>query len=127
MLVLFTFLLVACGDTNEVDVQDEVESTVSFRSMDIQVEDNTFTLVGEVNTDEDEFYYEIKQGEEVITEETAVEVVKEESRWVSFEISEEIPEDAFDGEDAPIITLYGKNESGEVVNPNYIPVDIGIR
>lgn len=120
-------VLAACGDDTQVQEQESVQETVAFRSMDFQMEDTAFTLIGEVDTAEDVFYYEIKQGDEVITAETSVDVPKEETRWVSFEINEVIPEDAKEAEDTPIITLYGKNSTGEAVNPNYIPIDIGIR
>lgn len=129
LLLLPFLLLFACGEDDEVtemnQKQSEEETFVVFRNLDIQTEKNSFVLTGEVNAMENVFYYSIEQGEETLVEEQPFEV--DDSEWAAFEITEELPEQVLEGEDPPIINMYGKTTDNEIVNPNYIPIDVGIR
>ena len=130
ILIILGLLLTACGEdtsTPEANMeQSEEETSVTFRGLDIQTEGTSFVLTGEVNAADDIFYYLVKQGEEELLAEQSVELTPGDE-WVSFEISEELPEQTLDGEEAPIITMYGKTADNQTINPNFIPVDIGIR
>lgn len=130
ILIILGLLLSACGeDTSTPDAsmeQSNEEISVTFRGLDIKAEDTSFVLTGEVNAADDIFYYLVKQGEEELLAEQSVELASGEE-WVSFEITEELPEETLDGEEAPIITMYGKTADNQTINPNFIPVDIGIR
>lgn len=134
-LVLFILLfsiLAACGaeeSVNEETENDSVEeqlTSVSFRNLDMQIEKTSFVLKGEVKAENNIFYYQIDQGEEELLSEHSIELDLDENGWGNFEIEETISEAALDGEDSPIITMYGKQD-GEIVNPNYIPIDIGVK
>lgn len=130
LAIMFLFLLAACGEEaapaeRNGDTQQEV--SVSFRNLDIQVEDTSFVLTGEVNAKENIFYYAVKQGKNELISEESIEVAKEGASWTGFEITGQLPEEAVESKDAPIIMLYGKTADGEEINPNYIPIDIGIK
>lgn len=132
LFIICLFILAACeeepapGETNETNESSEPEISVSFRNLDVQTEDKSFVLTGEVNTQENVFYYIVKQGENELLSEQQVDI-SEAASWAEFEITGEIPEEALQAEEAPIITLYGKTTAGEEINPNYIPIDVGIR
>jgi len=133
LMVAAAVVLVGCsGEDNEASEVDETaeqnvqesNTSVNFRNLDMTVEDDNFHLVGEVTTSENIFYYTIEQGDEVLQEETAVEL--EQGEWIDFEIDGSLPEDADDHSEPPIILLYGKDGNGETVNPNYVPIDLGM-
>lgn len=128
--VIFLFILVGCGNDSETNEQakspdnTEAQYTVVFRGLDLQTEANTYTLTGEVRAENEQFYYHLEQGEEELHPETVYELEGEPGVWQSFEITGEIPESSFEKEETPILTLYGKSPDGEVLHPNFIPIDI---
>lgn len=118
--------LVACGDPSELTEENSGEETETapslvFRQLDVQVENGSFTLTGEVNAEEGLFYYKIERGKDVLLEETTYEL-ETKGEWESFEITGEI-EDPGES-DPPILILYGKSSDGDVYYPNYVPIDI---
>lgn len=129
LFLLLLFILAACGGetpTEESIEPEEERPAVNFRNLDMEVEDIIFMLTGEVQTTEQTLFYIVMQGEETLLGEQAVEISSDDE-WVSFEIADELSDEAREGEDSPILTLYGKSNDGQQINPNYIPIDIGIR
>src|SRR5699024_124907 len=112
--------------TEESIDRKEETPAVNFRNLDMAVEDIIFMLTGEVKTNEQTLFYIVMQGEEKLIGEQAIEIASD-GEWTNIEIAEELPGEVRDGEDAPILTLYGKSTDGQQVNPNHIPIDIGIR
>lgn len=125
------FLLVGCGDdstpteeNSEVDLPKVDETTtVVFRNLDLETEENEFHLVGEVNTETQVFYYLIEQDEEEIQAEEEYQV-EESGAWEAFEITGEIPMENVEEGETPILMMYGKSKDGDILHPNYIPIDI---
>lgn len=129
VLLLITFLAACSNDSEpaeETNLPDaEEESAVVFSNLDLQVEANTFTLAGEVRAEDGVFFYRIEQGEEELQAEQAYELSGEGGSWEEFKIVGEIPAAAFDAEGTPILSMYGKSAEGEILHPNFIPIDIG--
>lgn len=128
--VIFLFILVGCGSDREPTeeakspVNTEETYAVVFRNLDLQTEANTFTLIGEVQSENEQFYYHLEQGKAELLPETVYELEGEPGVWESFEITGEMPESSVKGDETPILTLYGKSRDGEVLHPNFIPIDI---
>lgn len=130
LFIICLFILAACEEDSVPagnNESSETEISVSFRNLDVQTEASSFMLTGEVNADENVFYYTVKQGENELLSEQSIDISEEAAGWSEFEITGEIPEEALQEEETPIITLYGKDAAGEEINPNYIPIDVGIR
>jgi hypothetical protein len=131
MLTVIGIVLFLAGCRNDTAAPENNSSTeaeepyaVVFRNMDLQTEENTFLLTGEVHAAEPVFYYRIDQEDvELVAEE--VYELEGDAGWEAFEISGELPEEAFQEEATPILMMYGKSPEGEVLHPNYIPIDIG--
>lgn len=129
-LFMMLAVLTACGSSAEENEdaenngQQQSEETVSviFRHIDLKVEDHEYVLTGEVQS-MTEVYYTIEQEGEVLQEEERLEL-EDSTEWTSFEISGELPESVDQSKEPPVIVLYGKNEQGEQINPNYIPIDL---
>lgn len=129
-MIIVAIMLVGCSsgdnetpEVNEPNEQADTKSSISvnFRNIEVTMEDFQFHMLGEVNASEDSFYYIIEQGEEVLQEEKKIELDQE--GWNDFEIDGELPENVVEQSEPPIILLYGKDKNGELVNPNYIPID----
>lgn len=130
LLIIVAFILTACGEESgpiESNENGQTKISISFRNLDVQTEGNSFVLTGEVNTEESIFYYVLKQGENELISEQSVDVSAGAAGWANFKISGEIPEEALQREDTPIITMYGKSAEDEEINPNYIPIDVGVQ
>ncbi|MFC4024488.1 hypothetical protein ACFOUV_11845 [Oceanobacillus longus] len=130
MILASVFMLVACGNednssTKSDNVLTEDGASVRFQNIDVKVDSYEFVLTGEASGIVNEFFYVIDQGEERLLDEKSIPLDASTGDWGAFEINETIPESAVVSEDPPIITLYGKDNNNEMVNPNYIPVDLG--
>jgi len=129
MIIVAALVLTACGneeaEKTESNTQTESDVTIMFQNMDLKSQDNTFTLTGEAAATDGELFYVIDQGKERLIEEKRVTLEKA-GEWTSFEIKETLPESSMEGQDPPIITLYGKDATNKMVNPNYIPVDFAM-
>ncbi|MFD1037690.1 hypothetical protein ACFQ3N_04570 [Virgibacillus byunsanensis] len=139
-IALTATLLIGCSEDNteQEEVQQDQEennaaetepestddSAVEFRNVDVKVENNEVQLTGEGKSDTDVAYFKLDQGESQIVEETEVELDPNEQGWGQFEITVQLSDEVASTEEVPVIMLYGKNASGEVINPNYIPVDL---
>jgi hypothetical protein len=128
VFLFVAMLLVACGNeqTKRTDIDGEQTDAVSvlFRDIDVKMKGNQLHLSGEAKSTENEIYYELTQGEEVLQQETAIPLNEGHLGWSEFDIELMLPKDAVEMEDTPIVMLYVKGNNSKVVNPNYIPVDI---
>ncbi|PAV29224.1 hypothetical protein CIL05_12570 [Virgibacillus profundi] len=126
ILLLTAIMLIGCAESQEPNTETETQesATVNFRNIDVQIEANQINLAGEANTEEDEIFYTVDHGEQMIVEETNIQLDEGTHGWSSFELEITLPEKSADKIEAPIVTLYGKNKAGKVMNPNYIPVDL---
>ncbi|WP_164215023.1 hypothetical protein [Virgibacillus sp. YIM 98842] len=128
LLIIAILFLAACGNTEEsVDENDaeQDEAGVDFRNIDVQTEDLEVNVTGQASTDSNEFYYRVEEAGNVILEEARVSLEEAQTDWREFEIMLDLSEKySNNNEEPPIILLYGKNSEGEMVNPNYIPIDL---
>ncbi|AIF45220.1 hypothetical protein [Virgibacillus sp. SK37] len=124
MLIILIALLIGCSEKGpEVkDDEESEENTVSFRNVDVKVEDGNVRMTGEANTNTNTFYYKLKQNEKTIVDEKSKKDVNME--WQEFMIEFKLPETIEQDGEPPFLLLYGKNEAGEAINPNYFPLDI---
>lgn len=133
MLLLSAFVLIGCSDQegqpsnhaeNIKTAETENSTYAKFRNIDVKTKDQQIHLTGEANSTENEVFYQLSQGEQIIGEETAITMDEGHLDWVEFEITLKVPKDAEKKQDPPIIRLYGKDSTGAEINPNYVPVDL---
>ncbi|GLO65634.1 MULTISPECIES: hypothetical protein [Oceanobacillus] len=131
IVMLVLLFLTACGNRDE-DVIEPMESeseldqqatSVQFRNVDVNIESEQFHIIGEVNSSGGLFYYKVELNGEIIQEEAYEQVENSTNEWSEFEIVETLPREVLEGNDPPVVVLYGKNQSGEPINENYVPID----
>jgi len=113
------------NDSTENDNNKEVKSdvSISFSEVEVIARDKNLSVTGEVQTNADEFYYTLEQGDKVIIEETAIEVDDSDSEWEDFEINDNSLEIDEENEEAPFLKFYVKDQD-RIINPNYVPIDL---
>jgi|SRR5690625_4488173 len=113
------------NDSTENNNNEEVKSdvSVSFSEVEVIARDKSLSVTGEVQTNADEFYYTLEQGDKVIIEETAIEVDDSDSEWEAFEINDDSLEIDEENEEAPFLKFYVKDQD-RIINPNYVPIDL---
>ncbi|GAA0447522.1 MAG: hypothetical protein ACQEWU_17295 [Bacillota bacterium] len=133
-VILILLFLMGCGDQAEtgddssnhssMNKETTANTAVSFRNIDIKVEDGKAIMEGEVNARNTEVFYILEhQNQEIISEKQAN--TKQQSvAWMDFTLEVSLPEEVMTGKEPPILILYGKNEQDERINANYFPVDI---
>lgn len=134
IIVLF-IMLTACGNRDEEVIepvdpeQQEIQTTesVMFQEMDITTDGEQIHIIGQVKTSGNVFFYRIEQDNEVIQEEKKVELEAETEAFQRFEIMTSLSSDILEQAEPPFIVMYGKDEDGEEVNPNYVPIDTSIK
>lgn len=125
-LLLVILLISACGNVSE-EVNDELKQedieSVVFRQIDIVTEEDQVKIEGEMKSWDGNFYYHVLQDEERVIDEEKYST-EHIDFWTSFDI--EIEKDSITNslEDVPHIVLYGKDNSGKEINPNYVPIDL---
>ncbi|WP_100011444.1 hypothetical protein [Lentibacillus sediminis] len=128
IIALALLMLAGCDsgeDTaSETEEGQEEEASLQLRNIEVTVENGHALLTAQANGDAEEIYYTLEQGEEVLIEETSLSLGEGHYGWSDVELELKLPENAGDSGEAPVITVYGKNEAGEQVNPNYIPVEM---
>lgn len=130
-IVFIVSILGACGgdsdqpeaDGIETNQQAEENAEVALNNIDVQTEGLSYDVTGDVQAKENVIYYVLEHEGDVIEEETEINIEETEG-WGNFEISGELPEAVTDSEEPPTLILYGKNEEGEQVNSNFIPIDL---
>jgi len=125
IIILALLFLAACGNdkANNNGENDSNQETISFRNIDIVLEGDDVLISGEMNSWDGNFYYHVLSGEKQIIEEEKVEK-NQIHFWANFEISLSKEELQSLTEDVPHIVLYGKDDSGEDIDPNYVPIDL---
>lgn len=121
MFSLF-FILIGCSNEDKGEQSDE-NVYFSLRAVEV-VEDNLQVDVkGEVRSSEDTIYYKVEQGTEIILEEQAISLGTNREEWSAFEFEITLNDVQVNNEDVPFITFYTK-ANNQVVNPNYVPIEI---
>src|SRR5690625_808135 len=127
MLIIVVVFLAACGNTEETvdenEAQDEAGS-VHLQNIDIQAEDLEVNITGQASTDSNVFYYRVEEAGNVIIDEEHLTLEEAQTDWSEFMITLDLAGKYSNNGEPPIIVLYGKNSEGEMVNPNYIPIDL---
>lgn len=115
-------LFVACSNGAKQEKEEDKESVI-FRSIDIVLEGDEVLITGEAKSWDGNLYYHLLAGEEKIMEEFLIHTGHK-NFWWEFDISlsKEVLLSLTD--EVPHIVLYGKNSSGEDINPNYVPIDL---
>ncbi len=136
ILIASAFLLIGCsndggkqtetpetGETKEMtETKDQVAA--SFRNVDIKIENEQALIEGEAKSTNDTFYYQIKQGDSVLAEETEVRLDETNLGWGKFDMELDLTDDMAEHEESPIVMLYVKGKDDTMVNPNYFPIDM---
>src|SRR5699024_11014919 len=80
------------NDSTENNNNEEVKSdvSVSFSEVEVIARDKSLSVTGEVQTNADEFYYTLEQGDKVIIEETEIEVDDSDSEWDTLEYNDDL-------------------------------------
>ncbi len=130
MMIVLVVLLVGCNNqTNETADNNEDEqsneASVNIRNVEVKVQDDLqATITGEASLFESGLYYVLEQGDTELLSEEEIVLESNPHGFSTFEILLDIPQDSISKEQAPVVKLYGKNASGEEVNPNYVPIDL---
>ena len=136
ILIASSFLLIGCsndggkqtetpetGKTKEMtETKDQVAA--SFRNVDIKIENEQAQIEGEAKTTNDTFYYQIKQGDSVLVEETEITMDETNLGWGKFDMELDLTDETDEHEESPIVMLYVKGKNDTLVNPNYFPIDM---
>lgn len=131
IVLLILLFLAACGNRDENVIEplesepelDQQATSVQFRNVDVNIESEQFHIIGEVNSSGGLYYYQVELDGDIIQEEAYEEVENLTDEWSKFEIVETLPREVLEGNEPPVVVLYGKNQSGEPINENYIPID----
>lgn len=126
------FILAGCSSNEEqqsVSVDNEAEAeeeqvTVNLRNIYISEENNHIKIEGEARATDDTFYYQVEQDDSLLIEETQISMDKTNLGWGEFEIDLEEEEKMRENEKPPFMVFYVKNEDGEKINVNYVPIDL---
>lgn len=129
IMIAAALMLAACSDSAEQEVKNndtEESASVSFRNVDVKTDGNQVHLTGQVSAAEGEFFYKAEQGEEILIEEKHIEAEGGTHGWSEFSVEITLPDGSAKKEEAPVVTLYGKNKNGKAINPNYVPIDLNM-
>lgn len=122
MFSLF-ILLIGCSNESAEDQTEKSALSISLREVEVVEENLQVHVKGEVRSSEDKFYYTVEQGQDKIIEEQTISLDANGEEWVSFEFDIHLKEEIMESDDVPFITFYAKNNS-DLVNPNYVPIEI---
>lgn len=104
---------------NAVSMDD---SGFNFRNIDVTIVDQTDVHIrGEAKGPSDVIYYKVEL-DEVLVEETEL-PLDHTGEWNAFAIDLTLTDDTVESGDIPVLMLYGKDEAGNIVQPNYIGID----
>lgn len=134
LMIVSLFIIVGCSQDQEPEnnlnsnLENEhvaSDKNISFGILDVITQDGKIEVTGEARSTEDSFYYILEYGEELIKEEVEIDLNDEDEDWRTFSFEIDIKDEGLTDEEVPLLTLYVKDD-GEVINPNYIPVDLMI-
>ncbi|MEN1970349.1 hypothetical protein WMZ97_20030 [Lentibacillus sp. N15] len=103
---------------------DKETASLNLTELDIQTPDGKIKVKGKASTTNDEFFYVLKYGDDVIINETKVTLDPDDTGWGAFDLDLDQPENEVSSDEVPIFTFYVKDKAGKRINPNYVPVDI---
>src|SRR5690625_6723320 len=86
------------------ETKDQV--AVSFRNVDIKIENERALIEGEAKSTNDTFDYQIKQGESVLVEETEVTSDESNHGWGKCDMELDRSDDTAEHEESPTVMLY---------------------
>ncbi|RKQ32608.1 hypothetical protein [Oceanobacillus halophilus] len=124
LLVVLLVSVLLAGCNSEQANQPDNGVSLEIRNVDVLVDNDRTALTAEVKASAKKIFYRIEQGESDLLKEQQIDL--ESAEWAKIEIEEKLPDESLDKEDPPIIVIYGKDNNGQTVNPNYIPIDIGM-
>ncbi|WP_173916971.1 BsuPI-related putative proteinase inhibitor [Halobacillus sp. Marseille-Q1614] len=94
-----------------------------FREMTMSGENGQYSVSGEANVNKGEFYYTIDDGHNIFVEDEPVKVDDPQAEWSPFSLEIELNPDKLPDSGALVMTIYEKDENGEPVNMNYVPLE----
>ncbi|GIO25733.1 hypothetical protein [Ornithinibacillus bavariensis] len=124
IILLFSVLLILVGCGREAEEEQQVEQVTTyakFQSLDIQIDKNQIIITGEADASDNKFYYSVVQAEKEIGREKEVRVDK---TWGKFIIEIPIMKEMINLDEVVIVNLYTRSSEGEIINPNYVPIDL---
>lgn len=135
LLFVVMLLLAGCGSKDEQTTETEPkaddvpsagveDASVQFNNIDITTPDGKIVVKAKAKATNDAFFYTLEYGDQVVVDETKVQLDTDKDGWGSFDLEIDQPADKQTKEQIPIFTFYVKNKAGEMVNPNYVPVDV---
>src|SRR5699024_9545723 len=104
------------------DAASADETGFMFRKIDVTIVDQTDVhITGEAKGPADVLYYKVEL-DDVLIEETEL-TLDQASEWSEFAIDLTLSSDTVESGDIPVLVLYGKDEDGNMLQPNYIGID----
>ncbi|MFC4559253.1 lipoprotein [Virgibacillus kekensis] len=128
ILLLAAVVLTACSDEEETSIEQATEETeqasVKFRNVDVQVADGIATIKGEAQATDDTVYYKLEQGKTLLKKETKLKLGDKVNGWADFTVEVKVTTEMQGGKQVPVLTLYDRTPQGDIVNENYIPINL---
>ncbi|MCP3032006.1 hypothetical protein LF817_11685 [Halobacillus sp. A1] len=116
------------GSEEAEELDEELETSQgengeAFRDLNLEGENGSYTVSGEVSAKDGEFFYMVEDGHNLLIEEEAVQVEDPGAEWSSFETEVTIPKEDLPNRGALIMTMYNKDEEGQRTQENFVPLD----
>lgn len=143
--LLLAIILVGCGSPNasnentkegkgspateeqQDDVETESRAKAQFHGMHFRLGIEDVTVTGKAKATNNEIFYVVNQGDNPIVEETKITLDEEQEEWTDLEIKFPLTEEMENSDDTLVVGLYGKNDEGKQINPNYLPIDLNLK
>ena len=141
--ILMAVLLIGCSNTNEINdsheevKEDEVaedqeskeaeEDTARFHGMHFRLGIEDVSVTGKAKATNGEIFYVVEQGEEQLVEETKIPLEDDGDEWTDLEIKFPLTEEMENSEDSLVAIFYGKDDQGEQINPNILPINLNLK
>ncbi len=94
-----------------------------FREMTMSGEDGKYSVAGEANVNNGEFFYTIDDGHNIFVEDKAVKVDDPEKEWSPFSLEIEVDPAELPESGALVMTIYEKDKNGQPIHMNYVPLE----
>ncbi|MFC7321190.1 BsuPI-related putative proteinase inhibitor [Halobacillus campisalis] len=116
------------GSEEAEELDEELETSQgdneeAFRDLTLEGENGSYTVSGEVNAIDGQFFYMVEDGHNLLIEEEAVQVEDPGAEWSSFKTEVTIPEEDLPNRGALIMTMFNKDEEGQPTQMNFVPLD----
>lgn len=106
---------------------DDEEKSVSFQQLHFRMGIEDVTVTGSAAAPNDEIFYEVEQGDELIVEETKIPLEDKGEELDDFEVKFDLTEDMEKSDEALVTIFYAKNEQGEKINENFLPINMNLK